>query len=868
MDPTTTPPDEGLAGLTHEEAAARLAAEGPNEIAHSRSREAWRIIAEVLREPMIVLLVLAVLVYLSIGSREEAALLSLGVVCVAAITVYQERRAERALASLRELASPRARVVRSGEPRSVPAREVVRGDLVRLAEGDRVPADGVLLRASFLEADESMLTGESVPVAKLAESSAPLSCEEEPSSVARLPGPESRDRVHAGTLVVRGEGSARIVATGSATAMGRIGTSLAGISSSRTPLQAEVRRLVRMMALFAIVVSGLLSALYAWRMQDYVVGALAGIAAAMSLLPEEFPIVLTLFLALGARRLSRVRVLTRHGPAIETLGAANVLCVDKTGTLTRNQMAIAALYTPSAGACELSPSTTARTLTSSSACLEVVRVGMWASRTTAHDPMDLAFFRCWRDQGRQESRSEDDLLRVYPLTPARMALVHAWRRGDSGTVELTCKGALESVLDMVQPPLPEQALAEIVEMSRRWSSQGLRVLGVARAEWRGALPDRAEQLALQFVGLVGLRDPLRPEVPDAVAAAQRAGIRVVLITGDSGETAMAIAASAGIAHADEAMLGQELGGIDTAAVASRCERSAVFARVVPEQKLQLVRALQASSHVVAMTGDGVNDAPALRAADIGIAMGGRGTDVAREAADLVLTDDRFSSIIDAIRLGRRIYDNIQKSMAYLVAIHFAIAALALWPVLVGGPLVLLPIHIVFLELVIDPASSIAFEVEPPERDLMSRPPRAHGARIFCARVFLICALQGLTLGGASIAVYQAAAYRGAAPEVARALVFSTILAGNLSLIAINRSWTRPLLSGDRAWNRPALWMTGAAAVVLAAALYWPALHPLFGFAQPALAELVVALGAGSLSLLWFEWLKRRRPAWLRAPSRA
>jgi Ca2+-transporting ATPase len=851
----TQPPDGMLGGLSSAEASRRLGREGYNELPASRPRSIVAIALGVVREPMFLLLIAAGTVYLLLGDLREALMLLGFVFVVMGITLYQERKTERALETLRDLTSPRALVIRDGARVRIAGRDVVRGDLLVLAEGDRVPADALLLSATNLSADESLLTGESVPVRKVAAPS------DGPEPVAPLtqPGGDDQPLVYASTLIVQGQGVARVVAIGERTAVGRIGTALREIAPEQTPLQRQTGRWVRALALAGGALCVVVALLYALTRHDWLNGILAGIALAMAMLPEELPVVLTVFLALGAWRIAQRRVLTRRVPAVETLGAATVLCVDKTGTLTLNRMAVQALdvagepYTLDDHSGEPLPEM----------FHALVEFGRLASQRDPFDPMEQALHQL---SGELLARTEHlhpdwELEQTYPLSSELLAMSEVWRDPDGQDFVIAAKGAPEAIVDLCH--LDAAAAQAVHDRATAMARTGLRTLAVARAYFRpGTLPPGQHTFAFSFLGLIGFVDPIRPSVPAAIAECRTAGIRVVMITGDYPVTAQSIAAQIGLDDPEACITGPELQGMADVELARRVRTVNVFARVVPEQKLRLVRALKANGEVVAMTGDGVNDAPALKAADIGIAMGGRGTDVAREAAALVLLDDDFAAIVQAVRMGRRIYDNLKKAMAYILAIHVPIAGLSLLPVLLGWPLILLPIHIVFLELVIDPACSVVFEAEPEERDVMARPPRDPAALLFDR------AQLALSLGqGASVLAIVAAVFvlgrrlHGDAAE-ARALAVTTLLLANLALILTNRSWSRTIFAMRRARNAALGWVVGGTVVLLALVLAVPALRGLFAFSALHIDDVVVCVAAAVASILWFEGLKlvRRRGA--------
>lgn len=779
---------------------------------------------------MLQLLLVAGVLYLILGDLAEASILlafSLFDVC---LVVVQEARTERALAALRSLASPRALVLRDGRRLSVPARELVVGDIIVVSEGDRVPADGVLTEAVNLEIDESLLTGESVPVRKAqrATNSADAPSAREDSAC-----------IWSGTLAVAGSGIARVVATGTRTEIGRIGTSLGQVESAPSPLHMQTRRLVR---LFAAVGAGsaiLLTLAHGLMHGGWLKSTLAGITLAMATLPEEFPLVLTIFLALGAWRISASRVLARRPAAVEALGAATLLCTDKTGTLTINQMSVAKLTSGD----ETLVVTDSHVTNLPENFHALVEFAILASRPDPFDPMERAFHDLGRLYLKDTEHLHTDwrLIRAYPLAADLLAMSQVWQETRSSAYVIAAKGAPEAVIELCH--LSDDRVAAIRGKVTEMAAEGLRVLAVAKASFSAAgLPADQHEFDFALLGLVGLADPLRPGVPAAVSACASAGIQVAMITGDHPLTASAIARQAGI-PATAVLTGREMAELDDRALASRLDDTRLFARVAPDQKLRLVQAFAARGEVVVMTGDGVNDAPSLKAAHIGVAMGGRGTDVAREAASLVLLDDDFTSLVGAIKLGRRIDDNLRKAFSYILAVHVPIAGMSLLPVLAGWPLLLGPIHIVFLELIIDPVSSVVFESEPEEDDLMARPPRRPEAPLF-GRPLLARGLgQGAVVFLASLVVFLVGVREAHGAELSRTMTFVTLVLGNLGLIFTNRS-TRPGLSRSFLHpNRSLLLVIALVAMALTIILWLPQLRTLFGFAPLSAVHLAEAAGA-------------------------
>jgi Ca2+-transporting ATPase len=809
-------PETTQSGLSASEARARLVAEGPNELPQQRSRSLFQIALATLREPMFALLLGSGIVYLLLGELKEALLLLVFACSSVGIAIVQEGRSEKVLEALRDLSSPRALVIRDGARIRIPNREVVRGDIVVLEEGDRVPADGQILAADDLQVDESLLTGESAPVGKR-----PIA----PGDLAVPPslGGENLPYIYSSTLVVRGSGLAEVTATGASSRIGQIGRTLSTIETATPKLTSETRRVVRLVAIIGIGCCAAAVILFGLFRGSWLEALLAGIALGMSMVPEEFPLVLTVFTVMGAWRLSKARVLTRKAAAIESLGAATVLCTDKTGTLTENRMSIAEIR---AGGEIVRPDGALGRAIGGAAANALIS-GILASSENPFDPMEKAFHQC-RSLTAVPSNAAwpDRLIKTYPLRRELLAVTQAWQ-DNAGGYRIATKGAPEAVIQLCRLD-PEQA-AVIRRDADQMAAAGMRVLGVAEARYPQApLPESPQEFDFRFAGLVGLADPVRPGVAAAIRECQTAGVRVIMITGDYPLTAAAIAKDAGLPPGG-VISGADLDGMRDAELEKGLKQANVFARIAPEQKLRLVRALKANGEVVAMTGDGVNDAPALRAADIGVAMGSRGTDVAREASAMVLLDDDFASIVRTVRLGRRIYDNLRKAMGYIMAVHIPIAGLALLPLLTGLPLVLAPVHIAFLEMIIDPVCSIVFEAEREESNIMRRPPRRPEARLLSARLIEWSVIQGV-IAFLIVAFVYIAGVEWKMPEAdLRTLAFVTLVCGNLGLVLVNRSFSAGRASLIRG-TTVAFWaIAGAALSILAVAVFWTPARAFFAF---------------------------------------
>ena len=841
-------------GLSGTEAAARLKAEGPNTLPHGQSRSFGRIVIDTLREPMFALLVAAALVYLILGDFREALILLLFATTSVSIAVAQETRTERVLENLRDLTSPRALVIRDGVEIRIPGSEVVRGDIAVLVEGDRVPADAKIIAAHDLWTDESLLTGESLPVRKVA------AHEAQPPS---RPGGDDLPYVYSGSVVVRGYGRVEVTETGGRTEIGKIGLAITRIETEPPRLQAETRQLVRRFAGVSLTLSALAVPLYGLLRGGWLDAVLNGIALGMSMLPEEFPLVLSVFLVMGAWRISSARVLTRRIAAIETLGAATVLCTDKTGTLTQNLMTIVEL---NAGD-DLWLGDRRKHL--SAGLASVVQYGILASAREPFDPMEKAFYALGEEILVASDEPHHGLIAKweYGLSPDLLAVTNVWEDGVGGDLLVAAKGAPEAIAELCS--LSEHDRRQLDRAVDEMGREGIRVLAVAKARVPAnyARPQTPRSFPFEFLGLAGLTDPLRPSVPAAVQECRSAGIRVIVITGDYPQTARAIAEQAGL-DTTGVLTGNELEKMTDVELARCLRTTTIFARTMPEHKLRIVQALKTNGEIVAMTGDGVNDAPSLKAAHIGIAMGKRGTDVAREAASLVLLDDDFSSIVSAVRLGRRIYDNLRKAMAYILAIHVPIAGLALIPLLFGLPLVFWPLHIAFLELVIDPMCSIVFEAEREEDDIMLRPPRDPEQPLFTRRHVAWSLLQGALVLALVAGLFVVVLHQGLPEEDARALAFASLVATNLGLVLVNRSWGVSLWAAFRRRNGALWWVSGATAAILAGVVSFEPARNLFHFGTLHTDDLAIALGSGLAILLLFEFAKRVfEPFGVTAPQR-
>ena len=829
-------------GLSETQAQEKRAKEGFNELPSSKPRNLLAIALGVVREPMFLLLVACGALYLILGDAREGFMLLGFVFVIMGIEFYQEKKTEKALDALKDLASPRALVIRDGVEKRIAGREVVTDDVIILQEGDRVPADATVMTSVNLLADESLLTGESAPVRKN---------EGDAHFKKAHPGGDDLPFVYSGSLIVQGNGIAKVTATGMNTEIGNIGKALESVTAEDTKLKREMGSLIRKLAIIGISLCLLVVVVYTISRGDLLQGFLAGLTLAMAMLPEEFPVVLAVFLALGAWRMSKQRVLTRKPAAIETLGSATVLCSDKTGTLTQNKMTVAWLYNGS----EFFSLAAGKSFPGQ--FHEIIEYGMLSSQTNPFDPMERAILQMseLHLEGTEHIHADWLMLKEYPLSKELLAMSRVFRQTGTDEKTIAVKGAPEAIFDLCH--LDGRRQHELASAVEHLAGKGLRVLGIGKARVVSSdLPDVQHDFEFEFVGLIGLSDPIRPNVPKAVAECHRAGIRVIMITGDYPVTAMNIAREIGLQNHHACITGQELREMSESELCEKIGHINVFARVVPEQKLKIVTALKKNNEIVAMTGDGVNDAPALKAAHIGIAMGEKGTDVAREASSLVLMDDNFASIVGAIKMGRRICDNLQKALGYIFAIHVPIAGLSLIPIFFADlPLILWPVHIVFMELIIDPACSIIFEAEKEEANVMSRPPARIAEPFFGGRKIFLSCLQGLGVLIIVLAIYGLGLHQGYSEKEVRAFCFIALISSNIAVIVSNRSWTRNIFQIVMTPNPTVKWVVGGAVLFLALVLNIPFLTETFLFARVDLLEISICAAAGLLSITGFEIYK-------------
>ncbi|QDK78563.1 cation-translocating P-type ATPase [Spirosoma sp. KCTC 42546] len=819
-------PTTQLPGLTDEAVAKSRAKYGRNVLTSNAATSLFATVKEVITEPMFLLLVAACTIYFVLGQLDEAITLIVALLLVSGISVYQSIRSDQALGALRTLTQPKANVRRSGALIVVPVEDIVVGDTVLVEEGGSIPADGAVNDTNDFSVDESILTGESVPVTKTIGSP-----------------------VFAGTTTASGSAWLRVTAVGSQTELGRIGQSIDTIQTEKTPLQLQISRFVIRMAWIGAGAFALVWGVNYARSGDWVTALLFGLTLAMSILPEEIPVAFSSFMALGAARLSRMGVLTKQPQTVESLGSATVICTDKTGTITQNGMSVQQLYDGATDA--LVP--LSGTLSDTAAV--VLAYARWSSETEPFDPMEKAIVSAFMEHDPAKTIDLYPMVHEYPLDGTPPMMTHV-RQTPMGEVVVAGKGAVEHILAVCRPA---SAVADrIRSVTKQLSEAGFRVLGVAKGTYTSTdFPVEQDAFSWSFLGLVALENPPKPNARAVIKAFTEAGIDVKMITGDFPETAQAIARQVGLPGADTLVTGQEVMAMDEPTLRQRAEKTAVFARMFPEAKLRVVEALKKNGEVVAMTGDGVNDGPALKAAHIGVAMGKRGTEVARQAASLVLVDDDLSNMVDAIAQGRRIYQNLKKAISYIVSIHIPIILTVAVPLLANWKWENLfsPIHIIFLELVMGPTCSIAFENEPAEAGQMQQLPRRMTDTFLAGPELGRSIAQGLGIALAVLGVYYVAMQQGESISVVRTLAFSTLVLCNILLTLVNRSFTQSVFRTIHVSNWMLWLMLGLTFGLLLATLFFLPAQRLFGFTTVSASAFGWCTLASLVGVGWIEGYK-------------
>lgn len=812
-------------GLNASELSSRHQQYGLNEIIPEKKVSVCRKLLDIFKEPMFLLLLGASLLYFVLGEPKDGIIMIAFVLCMAGINFIQEWRTDRTLQALKDLSAPKTRTIRDGRMISVESKDLTVGDLIILEEGERISADGRILEMFDLGIDESSLTGESETVWKKID----LTGED-------LEAHWRRDYIYAGTFVVQGSAIVEITAIGVNTAYGKIGQDIMSAPLHPTPMEKQTRHLIKICALIGTLLLVMVFAVNLLHNQSIIASILSGVTLAMAIIPEEFPVILTVFLAMGAWRLARKQALVRRMPSVETLGAVSVLCVDKTGTLTQNKMSVQKLYAY-------------RDLSEK----ELLYWAALGCESEPYDSMEKAILKKAEQCGLVKAELFDKkLLSEYPFSAETKMMGHIWSIDNAP--ELAAKGSPESILPLCR--LTPGELSAIRQQQNEMAVHGYRVIAVARRRQMSSIPAMLQDNELEFLGLIGLEDPPREEVPHAIAVCAQAGIRVIMITGDNGTTAQSIARKIGIANSDRILTGPQLEKMSDEELRRQLVDTNIFARVIPVHKMRIVKALKDMGRIVAMTGDGVNDATALKYADIGIAMGQRGTGVAKEAADMILLDDNFTTIVETVKDGRRIYDNIKKAIGYVFVIHIPIAMTALLTPVLHLPPLLLPIHVVLLELIVDPTCSIIFERQPAEKDLMDKPPRAPFAPLLSWTIIVKAFVQGIAILGATLGSYIWLTGHGETVEAARSFTLLVMVFANLSLVFVNQSDKDFAFSSKACLKDPVIWLVNLAIfTALTLAIFTPFGNTIAKVQPLTTIEIAVAVALAAGVTFWWELVK-------------
>ena len=818
----------GIKGLSAAEVIESRKNFGANVVVNKTQNPVLSAIISLAKEPMVVLLLAAAVIYYLSGNTPDAIFLSAAIFLVAGISLYQDARSNSALEKLKALTSPLCKVLRDGSYQEINSAELVIGDILIAEEGSSIAADGVILRANDFTVNESVLTGESLPVDK---------------------NTGADKMVYQGTTVCAGLAVIKITAIGSQTRLGHIGTALKNISEEKTPLEKQLNNFVKKMVVLGAVVFMAVWGINYFHTLNLLDSLLRALTLAMSILPEEIPVAFATFMALGAWRLMQVGVLVKHTKTVETLGSATVICTDKTGTITENKMSLAMLYVPSGkkivnagdrwGAEEK----------------ELINVAMWASEPIPFDPMEKALHDSYAETFADDERPDYKMVHEYPLAGHPPMMTHVFENGKGRRI-IAAKGAPEAL--MAVSHLTENDKSLINDAINSFAATGYRVLGVGEGHLTGSIfPKNQQELKFTFKGLVAFYDPPRKNIAPVLQTFYNAGIKVKIVTGDYKATTMAIASQVGFMGCERTLTGDELLQLDEHEAEHAVKETAIFSRMFPDAKLRLINALKKQGEIVAMIGDGVNDGPALKAAHIGVAMGNKGSEIAKQAASMVLVDDDLSKIALAVAMGRRIYSNLKKAIQYIISIHIPIVLTVFVPLALGWkyPNIFSPVHIIFLELIMGPTCSIIYENEPAEKNIMLQKPRPFSYTFFNAGELVTSILQGLAITAGVLLVYQYAVHTTCSEPTTRAMVFTALIVANITLTMVNRSFYYSVFTTMRYKNNLVWLITGITVVMLAALICIRPLATFFGFGILTLRHLIISILAGFLSAIWFEVVK-------------
>ncbi|QED36583.1 cation-translocating P-type ATPase [Antarcticibacterium arcticum] len=825
-------------GLTAQEVSGSRAVHGQNTIEDNHSGFFWYNLKEIVREPMFLLLLATSIIYFILREFSEGFFLLGAIVLISAISFYQNARSKKALSALKEYTQSLSTVIRDKQLQKIKSEEIVVDDVVVANEGELITADGVLLQQNDFLVNESILTGESLSIAKTIED-------------------PDKNLVYKGTAVVSGQGVYRVTQIGKATKLGRINTSLSEIEKIRSPLQQQISRFVKQMAIGGFLIFLVIWGISFYNSRDVFDSLLKGLTIAMSVLPEEIPVAFATFMALGAYRLMKLGIIVKHTQTIETLGSATVICTDKTGTITQNKMELFKVYDHKTGR------TAEKDHWKESEFQNIIRIAMWASEIVPFDPMERSIHKAYKTFSTEDERPKFSMVHEYPLGGKPPMMTHIFENAEGKRI-IAVKGAPEAVIN--HSGLSNAEKEKIMTEISRMASKGFRVLGVGEAFFDGKdFPEKQEEFKFEFLGLVGFYDPPKENINETLQHLYNAGIRIKLITGDNPATTHTIARLVNLQGSNDAVTGEELMNLNQEEFDRKVSQASVFSRIFPEIKVKIVNSLKRQHEIVGMTGDGVNDAPALKAAHIGIAMGRRGSDLAKESSSLILSDDDFGKMVDGVAMGRKIYYNLKKAIQYIISIHIPIILTVALPVILGWvyPVIFSPVHVIFLELIMGPTCSIIYENEPLEKNSMLKPPRAMDQTFLRWKELSVSVFQGLMITAVCLGIYQYSVLHMYSEDLTRTMVFSTLIVANIFLTLVNRSFYFSIWTTFKYKNSLIWVIISVSFVILLFMVYNPGLGSFFKLEPMATNQLLIVLVAGFASVIWFEIYKaiirRRKP---------
>ena len=824
-----TEPQQQIKGLSNDEVLQSRTKNGVNSIVHQDNNNFFTSLIEMVKEPMFLLLLTATSIYFITGDFGNGIFMAVAIILVSTISLYQESKSRNAIEALKKLSQPKSKVIRNSEIIEIPSEEIVLGDFIQTEEGTFIPADAIIIKSNDFSINESVLTGESLAVLKNETS--------------------ENNQVYLGTIVTSGLAICEVTAIGNQTQLGKIGNSLETIIEEKTPLQIQIGNFVKKMSFVGLAIFGVVWIINYYNSKDVLDSLLKALTLAMSIIPEEIPVAFTTFMALGAWRLMNMGIIVKQTKTVETLGSATVICTDKTGTITENKMSLAQWYTFSSN--EIS--NPKKHLNNDE--LEVVTLSMWASEPIPFDAMEIALHEAYSKLDIPDERPNFKLIHEYPLYGQPPMMTHVFEN-QNGTRIIAAKGAPEALIACSN--LSEKETQQILTAMTTMAKEGFRVLGVGVAQFSGTdYPKTQQEFAFDFKGLVAFYDPPKANIKAVFETFYKAGIQIKIVTGDNAATTATIAKQIGFRNIEKTLNGDELMAMDDATLKEKVMETAIFTRMFPEAKLKIIKALKDNNQIVAMTGDGVNDGPALKSAHIGIAMGKKGTEIAKQAANLILIEDDFSKMIDAIAMGRKIYNNLKKAIQYIISIHIPIIMIVFIPLALGWiyPNIFSPVHVIFLEIIMGPTCSIIYENEPMERNLMLLEPRPFTTTFFKLKEITISIIQGLAITLGLLFVYQYCVTENCSESVTRTVVFLTLIASNIFLTLTNRSFYYSIFTTLRYKNNLVPMIIGATILITVLLLFVPLFAHFFEFERVTGFQICLSILVGFVSVLWIEIYK-------------